>query len=662
MKNLFSERLVAVILIVASLIAFSRVVKCGFINFDDGFYIFKNPHVREGLTLESLVWAFKTTHATNWHPITWLSHMLDYELYGLNPAGHHLTNLFFHIANTLLLFLLLRNATGRFWESATVAGLFALHPLRVESVAWVSERKDVLSAFFAMLTMLAYVQYACHRSLLKYIPVLLLFSLGLMAKPMLVTLPFVLLLLDFWPLHRCKLSSSKVCSLSPNPELSAQERSLPIGTLVLEKVPLFILSAASSLVTFIAQYKGGAVSSFEIVPLNIRLLNALVSYWRYLEKIFWPQDLAILYPHPGNLLPLWQGIAAGLFLVAVSLLVLYQSSQRPFLLTGWFWFLGMLVPVIGLVQVGGQAFADRYTYLPSIGIFIIIAWTLPGLSPRFSHHKSLLAWGLAVVLILLSTVTWIQTGYWRDTETVFRRAVALTVNNYAVHAMLGDVFADENKLALAQSEYNMALSIRPQYAEAHNKLGMVLARQGFVDEAMSHYEETLRTNPRHAPAHINLAAALADKGELDKAASHYLEALEIDPESGLAHNGLGTVMARMQRLDESITHLTAAIKLCPECAEPHNNLGRVLTLQGNLKEAAYQLQLAIELAPTYAEAYNNAGLVYLQLGALEEALYYVAASLHYRKDYAKARANLYMIAASIAQREQEGKKCERTDM
>jgi|WetSurMetagenome_2_1015567.scaffolds.fasta_scaffold00812_16 protein O-mannosyl-transferase len=650
MKHLFSERVVAVTLIVACLIAFGRIAKCGFINFDDGVYITLNSHVREGLSLESMIWAFKSTHATNWHPLTWLSHMLDYELFELNPAGHHLNNLFLHIANTLLLFLLLRTATGRFWESIAVAGLFALHPLRVESVAWVSERKDVLSAFFAMLTMLAYVHFVRQPSPARYVLTLLLFALGLMAKPMLVTLPFVLLLLDFWPLHRWKFSRVRVYPPTADQPLSPSEGSLPISSLVFEKVPLFALSAASSVITFIVQNQGGAVSTFETISLKIRIANALVSYWRYLEKTFWPSGLAILYPHPGNHLPLWEGIVAGLFLVIVSFLVLYQTSQRPFLLTGWFWFLGMLVPVIGIIQVGAQAHADRYTYLPSVGIFIMVVWTLSGLLEKYPQHKPILACGFTFVLFCLSIATWLQTGYWRTTETVFRRAVAVTANNYTAHSLLGDALAAGKQMEMAQSEYEKALKIYPRFAEAHSKLGMLLAGQGLGDEAISHYEEALSINPRCTSAHLNIAAALAEKGELEKAVSHYSEALQIDPESSLAQNGLGVVMAKMEKMNEAIQHLTRAIDICPACPEPHNNLGRVLTLQGHLAEAANQIQLAIDLSPTYAEAYNNAGLICLQVGALEEALYYFAAALHFKQDYTKAGANLRLAANLLTQR------------
>ncbi len=648
MRALFSDRFVGLVLILACLIAFGRVAKCDFINFDDGPYITQNIHVRSGLSPKSIAWAFTAMHSANWHPVTWLSHMLDYEMFEMNPAGHHLMNLFLHIANALLLFLLLKNATGCFWESAAVAALFALHPLRVESVAWVSERKDVLSAFWGLTAMLVYIQYARYRTTANYLLFSVLFTLGLMAKPMLVTLPFVLLLLDFWPLHRLRFGRINARFSPEQPSSSHQAPDIAIGSLILEKIPLFLLSGASSLVTFIAQSEGGAVSTFEAMPVKVRLINALMSYWYYLGKTFWPVDLAIFYPHRGALLPLWQGIAAGVFLAAVSFLVLHQASRRPFLATGWFWFLGMLAPVIGIIQVGMQSFADRYTYLPSIGISLMIVWTVGELARQNPRFKRLVAYGSALVLCCLAAMTWVQTGYWKDTETVFRRAASVTDGNYLAHSLIGDTLAARKQLDQAREEYETALALWPRNSEAHNKLGLVLARQGFLDDAICRYEEALRINPRNASAHNNMASALVETGELDRAAEHYEQALLIEPEFGPALNGLGVVKARMERMDEAVEDFIQAIGLCPECSEPHNNLGRALTLQGYLEEAAVQIELAIKLSPENAEAYNNLGLICLQIAAFEEALFYFATATYLREDYAKARANLHATVLFLA--------------
>jgi tetratricopeptide (TPR) repeat protein len=640
MKRRTVEKLAGTVLMAAVLVVFSQVAWHDFIVFDDGLYITSNSHVQSGLTIKSIRWSFTSMEASNWHPLTWLSHMLDYELYGLNPAGHHLTSLFFHVANTLLLFLLLRGATGRLWESAAVAALFGLHPLHIESVAWVSERKDVLSTFFWMLTTLAYVDYCRRPGLGRYALILISFGMGLVAKPMLVTLPFVLLLLDFWPLGRLRLPG----------RLGGNEGIVrPLKRLLWEKTPLFLLSAASSMVTFVAQSKGGAISTFEALSLKVRIINAFVSYARYLERMFWPHDLAIFYPHPNNSLPLWQGVAAALLLVMVSVLVGRQNSQRPFLPVGWLWFLGTLVPVIGIVQVGGQSMADRYTYIPSIGIFLMCVWGVSDLLARVRHRKPLLACGGTIILLFLSLTTWLQLGHWQDSETLFRHALSVTKRNYVAHHNLGTAFIAEDRLDEAVGQYKKALDIWSAYPDAHNNLGVVFARQGLLEKAISHYKEALRANPKHILAHQNIANALAERGCLDEAVSHYSKALNIDPDSGANHNAMGVALARLNRPEEAVSHLTRAIDICPDCPEPYNNLGRVLTMQGKFEEAVSHLQSAITLRPDYAEAYNNLGLIFVELGELEQAVYYFAAALHHKPDYTKARHNLRRVIRLISE-------------
>jgi tetratricopeptide (TPR) repeat protein len=651
MKRLSPERLVAIALVATSLYVWMGVAGNGFISFDDHLYVCANPHVRSGLTFDGMLWAFRAFHATNWHPMTWLSHMLDCELFGLNPAGHHLISLFFHIANALLLLLLLQKATGRIWESAAVAFLFALHPLRVESVAWISERKDVLSGFFAMLTMLAYVEYVRQHSQNRYVLTLFCFATGLMAKPMLVSLPFVLLLLDFWPLQRIRDVQIAGRVSKPFFPSSSGDPDYTFGRLVIEKIPFFLLSAASSVITFQAQHQGGALSTFEVVPLRLRVVNALVSYWEYLGKIIFPSDLVAFYPYQLDRLFLWQGLAATAFLAAVSLLVVFQARRRPFLFTGWFWFLVMLVPVIGIVQAGAQSMADRYTYLPSIGILIGIVWTIPSLPGRVFHNRFLLAAGFTTAVILLSHATRYQIGLWKNTETLFGHAASVTKGNYLAHYLLGGTMEAKNELDAAQSEYEKALAIWPHYHEAHRHLGMVLTKKGLHSEAMSHYEEALRINPTDASSHLTYADVLVEQGDLDGAAFHYLEAIRIDSDLVEAHNGLGVVTARMQKMDDAVLHLRRAIELCPQCAEPHNNLGRLLTIQGDIEKAAIELLLAIELSPDFAEAHNNLALLYLKLGAIEDALYHAARALHLRPHYEKARANLKRIVAVYAQPE-----------
>lgn len=644
------ERLAGLALIVACLLAFGGAAGNGFVNFDDGPYVYGNAHVQAGITVENVLWAFKTIDVTNWHPLTWLSHMLDCELYGLNPAGHHLTSLFFHILNSLLLCLVLKTATGRFWESFIVSTLFALHPLRVESVVWISERKDVLSMFFGMLTMLAYIQYVRTPAFLPYFLALLFFALGLMAKPMLVSLPFVLLLFDYWPLNRFALF----------PDMFQQQGGKSsFGRLLLEKTPFLFLSAASCVVTFLAQYKGGAVSSFEAIPLKTRVLNAFVACCKYLGKIFWPQNLAVFYPHPGSHLPTWEGVAAALFLLAVSILAIYLITKYPFFFTGWFWFLGMLVPVLGIIQVGGQSMADRYTYLPSIGILIAVVWSLSKFRARLPNHQIYFVPAFIVVAISLGTTTSIQTRHWKNTETLFAHAISVTTNNYLAHNLLGDVMAASNRLDAARVQYEKALAIWPQYPEAHNNLGMVLAKCGQIQEAMDHYVEALKLKPSLAMAHVNLAALFAEQGNLEKAEFHYREALRLDPDSSITQNGLGVIMAQLNRMDEAVSHLSRAIELCPKCAEPKNNLGRVLTILRDYEGAAKHLEQAIKLAPTYAEAYNNMAVLLMDVRAFEEAMYYASAACHLKEDYEKARKNMRRIAALLNERPDASRNAER---
>ncbi len=382
------EILICLFLVLATLTVYWQVGNYEFVNFDDDKYIIENFHVQKGLTRDSVIWAFTATHVSNWHPLTWLSHMLDFQLYGLNPSGHHLTNVFFHLVNTLLLFLVLKLMTGALWRSGLVAALFAVHPLHVESVVWVAERKDVLSTLFWMLTLWAYLGYTKRPGVKRYLVILLAFALGLMAKPMLVTLPFVLLLLDYWPLKRIELGQSAIgLPAASQPSTIANKPGAQAFRLLLEKTPMFVLAAVSSVVTFIVQKSGGAVGALETYPFKIRMANALLSYVIYLKKMIWPQNLAVFYPHPGQSLPMWQAAGAGLLLVVVSIAVIRAGRRYPYLPVGWLWYVGTLVPVIGLVQVGDQAMADRYTYVSLIGLFIVVAWGVPDVARSWRYGK-----------------------------------------------------------------------------------------------------------------------------------------------------------------------------------------------------------------------------------------------------------------------------------
>ena len=640
------ERLISIGLIILVLGVFSQVAWHDFVNFDDEVYVTKNSLVQSGLSGKGIRWAFTSMEAKNWHPVTWLSHMFDCQLYGLNPAGHHLTNLFLHVANSLLLFLVLRTATGSLWKSAMVAALFGIHPLHVESVAWVAERKDVLSTFFWMLTMLAYVYYCRKPGTRRYIGVTVLFAIGLMAKPMLVTLPFVLLLFDFWPLGRLTFSGAggDKCMVKS------------LRQLVWEKMPFLVLSAGSSIVTFLVQNKGGAVATFEAIPLKARVLNALVTYVRYLEKMMWPHDMSVFYPYEGHSLTLWYGVAAALLLAAISAFTIQQRPNRPFLLVGWFWFLGVLVPVIGIVQVGAQSMADRYTYLPSIGIFIMCVWGFSGIIKGLPYSRLVSACVGTAILISLSIVTWLQLPYWQDSKTLFRHAFAVTSRNHLAHSNLGNALLDEDRLDEAAAEYKKALDIWPAYPDALNNLGVVCVRKGWVEEAIGYYGEAIKADPECLLAYMNIADNLIKIGRLSDAASYLSQALLVNPDHGRAHSVMGVILARLKKTNEAIAHLIRAIDICPDCPEPRNNLGRILALKGDFEGAIEQLEIAIEIRPDYAEARNNLGLVFVELGALDEALYWIASALHFRTTYTKASTNLQKVMSMVCDAAPDQKK------
>jgi Tfp pilus assembly protein PilF len=550
-----------------------------FINYDDNVYITDNAQVQKGLTSNGIIWAFTTSHTGNWHPLTWISHMLDCELYGLNPRGHHLTNVLLHMANAILLFVVLRWMTGAIWRSGLVAALFALHPLHVESVAWAAERKDVLSTFFWLLTMVAYVHYVSRPGGKRYLLVLVTFFLGLMAKPMLVTLPFVLLLLDYWPLNRFKprAVTGSVEDQSPGFQSSGDDK-LPILKAVMEKTPLFLMSLFSCVVTVMAQQEAGAISTLEIVPFKLRIANGLVSFVAYMGKMIWPQDLAVFYPHPISDLQIWKPVAAGLFLLIVSTVALWVAQRCRYVLVGWLWYLGTLVPVIGLVQVGEQAMADRYTYVPLIGLFIVVVWGFADLVKGWRSRRWVVSVSAAVMVLALMAGSWLQVAHWKNSVKLFKHALDATSNNYVAHYNLGNALAPQGKLTGAVSHYNKALQINPNFAEAHNNLGNALALQGNLTGATSHYNKALQINPDHAQAHLNLAVGLDRQGKHQEAIQHYAEVLRISPHDAQSHNNLGVALAEQGRLKEAVAHFTEALRIDPNFKEAQRNLDLSLGL------------------------------------------------------------------------------------
>jgi Flp pilus assembly protein TadD len=615
-----------------------------FVNYDDKEYVLDNTHVTSGLTLENTRWALGSGYAANWHPVTWVSHMLDCQMFGLEPWGHHLTSVLLHALNAVLVFALLQQLTGATLRSLFVAALFAVHPLRVESVAWVAERKDVLSGFFGLLALIAYAGYArksevrsqesgvgkpmpplgARRSTLDYGLALFFFALGLMSKPMLVTWPFVMLLLDYWPLERFKQNT--------------------LWRLVTEKIPFFALAAVASVMTFTVQNRAGSVMAAVNLPLGARGGNALISYCRYLGKLFWPTDLAVFYPYPGHW-PLAEVLLAGGLILGISVPLFVRRRRSPFLLMGWLWFIGTLVPVIGLVQVGDQAMADRYTYMPSLGLLILAIWGAHELTRCWRYH--VIAWSVAgpAVIVLCMVLTRQQLGHWKDSEALFRHALEVTENNYIAHNCLGVALYQKGQIDEAISQYHKAIRLKPDDSLAHSNLGVALIKKGQVDEAISQLQEALRLKPDNADAHYHLGNALAKKGQIDGAISQYQEALRLKPDDAAAHNNLGNALARKGQVDEAISQLQEALRLKPDEADAYYNLGNALVRKGRMDEAISQYQEAIHLKPDDADTHSNLGVALYRKGRNEEAITQFREALRLKPDYADARRNLDFVLA-----------------
>ena len=607
-----------------TLVTFWPILHHEFIGYDDPVYVTENPHVQAGLHWKNITWAFETGTAANWHPVTWLSHMLDAQLFGMRPGGHHLASLLLHMTNTVLLFLLLEGLTGALWRSALVAALFGVHPLHVESAAWVAERKDLLSTLFFLLTLAAYAVYAARRPLKKgpnvqqrswlscqvcYVLSLIFFALGLMSKPMLVTLPFVLLLLDFWPLKR------------------EQQLSQPKGfsQLLAEKLPFLLLAVVSSIITLHVQSRGGAVSSMSEFPLPGRLANALASYVKYLSKAFWPTNLTFFYPHPANPhsklapWPEWALAAALLLLIGISALAVCRRQREPWLLTGWFWYLGTLVPVVGIVQAGSQAMADRYTYIPLIGFFLCVSWLLAEIAVR--HPKTnLLAAALAGVLVFAcASVARRQVGFWKNDFTLCEHALQLNERNAPAHAMLGSAYGRKGQYELSRNHCLAAIDADPFYAASWHTLGDADDALGKPLEAVHDYESALRLNPSFVQSRFRLGYVYSKMGKSKEAATNYEAALQVDPNFMPAHNNLAVVYWSLGRRKEALEQFTETVRLAPQALDKRLNLGKALAEAGELPEAARQLNEAVRLKPDSIEALNALGGVLVRQNKLLEA-------------------------------------------
>ena len=552
------DRLFIVLALAAlTLAALSPVLRNAFVNYDDGPYVTENAQVRRGITGAGVVWALTSTAASNWHPVTWLSHMLDVQVWGLDPRGHHATSLLLHTLSAVLLYLLLEGMTGARWPSALAAALFAVHPLHVESVAWVAERKDVLSGLFLMSSLAAYHRYAQRPGPARYALVALCFALGLMSKPMLVTTPFVLLLLDYWPLGRPGPGTPRPAPGTPSAVRWSWTR------LVLEKIPLFALAAASCVITLVAQSRGGSVTLLERLPFPQRALNAAISCAGYLIKMLYPVRLAVFYPHPQNRVAWAWGAAAGLGIAVVTVLVV-RARRRPFLAVGWLWYLGALVPVIGLVQVGVQSMADRYTYLPLIGVFVMAAWGLAATGAR------LRPWAIAVAvaaLCALSARTYVQAGTWRSSFTLFSQALAVTERNAEAHNGLGNVFYREGRLAEAESQYREAIRFDPENPELSFNLGLALSQRGRLREAETCFRRALQQGPDRPMFHNSLGRVLQRLGNLAEASERYRRAIELDAGYVLPRIGEGSLQFQLGNYAAAAAHLRVAARLQPESPE-----------------------------------------------------------------------------------------------
>jgi protein O-mannosyl-transferase len=685
-ERLSGGRLLICLLLAAATVAiYWRVAGYGFIGIDDNIYFGENAHVLAGLSWHNLAWAFHTTLDASWYPLSWLSFMLDAQLFGSGAAGPHLMNVVLHVANVILLFLLLERLTGSLWRSAFVAGLFALHPLHVESVAWVSERKDVLSTLFGLLTLLAYARYVQVQSpeskvqslesgvwSLKsklgsqppqspltqhatrntqhasgftfhapryYALSLLFFVLGLLSKPMLVTLPFVMLLLDYWPLRRLGVQSPKsevqslesgVLSLNskgegqppqsplthhaPHTTLHAPRSTLPVPflPLLLEKAPFFLLSIAAGIVTIVVHEKAGAIAALGSASIAARLENAAVSYARYLGKTFWPVHLAMPYLHPKHW-PLGL-VGLGLVLVAsLSVAALWLGRRRPYLLVGWFWFLGTLLPVIGLIQWGNQAMADRFMYVPSIGLFIALAWGLGELLAQRRLPRVAIGSAAVLILVALALRSRDQIGYWRDSETFFKHTLEVTPRNYVAYDCVGSALDHKGKHDEAMRYLVESVRLQPHYAEAQYDLGTALLQANKTDEAIRHLRAVVKYNPGFPDANINLSKALLQQGKLDEAAVYAAKAVRLDPDDPEAQYNLGTLRLMQVKLAEAVACFSEAVRLRPGYAAAHGNLGVALMRLGKAREGVAHLAVAVQLNPGNPEAHQNLGLALLQL-------------------------------------------------
>ena len=673
--------LIYLLLTAATIIAFWQVSQCDFITYDDPLYVTKNTHIMNGVTVDSVRWAFTSVYFNLWLPLTMISHMVDVQLFGLNPHGHHMISLLFHIANTLLLFFVFHRMTKAPWKSAFVAALFAIHPLHVDSVAWVSERKDVLSTFFWMLTMTAYVSYGERPRLKTYMAALAFFIMGLMAKPMLVTLPFVMVLLDYWPLQRFgqkKVAPDVRAELDESIFANKQKGEKPplqnigkdtrpavhkygwagVRSLLIEKIPFFALIPLFSVLTYI-----GAGEAVKHYPMKVRISNAFVSYFIYIGKMIWPANLALFYPHPG-LWPLWQAAGAALLLGAVTAIVIMTAKRFQYLALGWLWFVGTLVPVTGIVPIGGHGRADRYTYVPLIGLFIMIAWGIPELLKKWRYCKETLFASSALILPFLLIVTWTQVGYWRNSITLYDHALKVTSPSNIILCSRGLAHDELGNHRQAISDFDRAIEISPEYADAYNYRGTAYGKLGNLSQAIADYDRAVEINPEYAEAYNNRGAVYGILRNNTQAISDYDRAIGIDPEFALAYINRGTAYRELGNHKQAISDFDRAIEINPKYARVYYNRGIAYDILGNNRQAIADFDRAIVIDPEYADAYNNRGVAYGKLGNPKQAISDFDRAIKIDHGYAKAYYNrgvVYGILRNERQAIEDLQKAARLD-
>ena len=623
--------------------AYWEVQHNDFISLDDNLYVTENLHVQKGITPKGIFWAFTSIENGQWHPITWLSHMIDYQFFGLDARGHHMTNLLLHIINTLLLFLLVYRMTSAVWPSGFLAALFALHPLHVESVAWISERRDVLYAFFWILALLIYLHFVENQKKRWRVLLLLCFFFAVMAKSMAVTLPLVLLLLDYWPLGRMKLKETEpipILFASSSPAM--MNRSIPILKLLSEKLPLFFVSAVMSLFTIFTNYRFGSLTSLDKLSWISRFQNAAVSSVAYISKMFWPSPLAVLYPHQIKQ-PFWHVAWAASIFLTITVLVFLARKKHPYLVVGWLWYLVTLLPVIGLVQAGIQGMADRFTYIPMTGLFIIVVYGCSDILKKWPLSKVVLSGACGLILLILMFCTRSQVMLWRNSIMLFKHTLSVTADNYLIYNNLGVTLARQGKDQEAFLHYEKALEINPRYADAYYNIGSLLARQGKDEEAVVQFMESLRIKPDKKEAHNDLGVILNKHRKILEAVFHFTEAIHIDPNYEEAHLNLGTILFQHGKYGEAVLYFNEALRINPSNAGTHNSLAVALAATGKIEEAIIHYHQALKINKDYADAHYNLGSLLYRLERPKEAITQYDEVLRLQPSDAQAHYELAVI-------------------